>query len=97
MSEKSLTHIDVGCAGTSPRLLKGSNAQEVFSNTGEICCDTTSAAGWKQAGAMAISKEVDISVRSLILFPSFLRSALSLSCVELSSIIEFVICRVRLV
>ena len=26
---------------------------------------------------MAISKEVDISVRSLILFPSFLRSALS--------------------
>ena len=46
---------------TAPRLLKGNNDNNVFSDDGQICCDRTSAGGWKKAGSRAIGKEVDIS------------------------------------
>jgi hypothetical protein len=46
---------------TSPRLLKGTGDQGVFTDMGDVCCDTSSANGWSGAGADSIQKTIDVS------------------------------------
>jgi hypothetical protein len=60
-SKKAGADNEAGFPCTSPRLLKGTGDQGVFSNVGKVCCDTSSSSGWRGAGADSVQKTIDIS------------------------------------
>lgn len=64
-SKKAGADNEAGFPCTSPRLLKGTGDQGVFSNVGKVCCDTSSSSGWRGAGADSVQKTIDISQVSI--------------------------------
>lgn len=73
---------------TSPRLLKGSGDQGVFTDMGEVCCDTTGANGWSGAGADSIQKTIDVSQVTVTKCDLFLRNCvlISVKCNQVSGV-----------
>ena len=64
---------------TSPRLLKGTGDQGVFTDMGDVCCDTSSANGWSGAGADSIQKTIDVSQVTVTTRVLFLRNCMLIS------------------
>lgn len=45
----------------SNRYAEGNGDQDVFTDFGAACCDTSTTSGWKEAGSDSITKTIDIS------------------------------------
>jgi len=62
---KKLPPTNLGEAGfpcTAPRILTPGDAKTVYTNNGQICCDTTSADGWKDTpNKVGVYRDIDIS------------------------------------